>query len=272
MLAKGSCCSVFICYVNGETESITFHVCVESIGNLLNKYISSQSEANSTKMESENPQQNFVPTLSDGSENDLTNADAELEARLSAIKDKIAILEQLQSQCAQLTNDTDAPEPIPGPSKPIDSPGPSNTESEPPILTAEEKAEIDARSVYVGNVDYGATADEVETHFSKCGAIFRVTIMCNKADGQPKGFAYIEFAEQEFARKALDLHGTYLRERQLRVCSKRTNRPGMCTTNRFPRGARGRRSFGSARGQHRGYRGAFRQPTSTRGAEYFSPY
>ena len=31
-----------------------------------------------------------------------------------------------------------------------------------PSLSVEEKMEVDGRSVYVGNVDYGATAEELE--------------------------------------------------------------------------------------------------------------
>lgn len=52
------------------------------------------------------------------------------------------------------------------------------------------------RSVYIGNVDYAATAEELEQHFHGCGSINRVTILCNKFDGNPKGFAYIEFLDK----------------------------------------------------------------------------
>lgn len=44
---------------------------------------------------------------------------------------------------------------------------------------------------------------------------------------------------------ALAMNETLFRGRQIKVMSKRTNRPGMCATNRFPRGFRGR---GVARG------------------------
>lgn len=53
--------------------------------------------------------------------------------------------------------------------------------------TDEEKEEVDARSVYVGNVDYGATPEEIQQHFSSCGTINRVTILCDKFTGHPKG-------------------------------------------------------------------------------------
>jgi polyadenylate-binding protein 2 len=115
-----------------------------------------------------------------------------------------------------------------------------------PALTVEEKMEIDNRSIYVGNVDYGATAEELEAHFHGCGSINRVTILCNKIDGHPKGFAYIEFASKDFVETALAMNETLFRGRQIKVMSKRTNRPGLCTTNRIPRGMRGR---GGGRGR-----------------------
>lgn len=84
-------------------------------------------------------------------------------------------------------------------------------------LSLEEKQEIDNRSVYVGNVDYGASAEELEAHFHGCGTINRVTILCNKADGHPKGFAYIEFGSKEFVETALAMNETLFRGRQIKV-------------------------------------------------------
>lgn len=57
--------------------------------------------------------------------------------------------------------------------------------------TAEEftdaPGDVDARSVFVNNVDYDATPEEVQKHFSDCGAINRVTILLDKFTGEPKG-------------------------------------------------------------------------------------
>lgn len=36
-------------------------------------------------------------------------------------------------------------------------------------------------------VDYGATAEELEAHFHGCGSVNRVTILCDKFTGHPKG-------------------------------------------------------------------------------------
>jgi polyadenylate-binding protein 2 len=54
-------------------------------------------------------------------------------------------------------------------------------------LRTEDKEDIDARSIYVGNVDYGASPEEIQAHFQSCGSINRVTILLDKYSGQPKG-------------------------------------------------------------------------------------
>lgn len=128
-------------------------------------------------------------------------------------------------------------------------------------LSIEEKKEIDDRSIYVGNVDYGATAEELEAHFHGCGSMNRVTILCNKSDGHPKGFAYIEFGSKDFVETALAMNETLFRGRQIKVMSKRTNRPGISTTNRFARGFRGGRGRGTRGGAgccHGSFRGTRR--------------
>eukprot|EP00187_Rhodella_violacea_P008523 CAMPEP_0174889348 /NCGR_PEP_ID=MMETSP0167-20121228/4614_1 /TAXON_ID=38298 /ORGANISM="Rhodella maculata, Strain CCMP736" /LENGTH=146 /DNA_ID=CAMNT_0016126723 /DNA_START=167 /DNA_END=603 /DNA_ORIENTATION=+ len=88
-------------------------------------------------------------------------------------------------------------------------------------------ADADARSVYVGNVDYASTPEELQAHFQDCGTICRVTILCNKYTGQPKGFAYLEFADEDAVKNAMILNESLFRGRQLKVSEKRTNVPGM---------------------------------------------
>lgn len=40
---------------------------------------------------------------------------------------------------------------------------------------------------YIFQVDYSATADDLERHFHGCGSVNRVTILCDKFTGHPKG-------------------------------------------------------------------------------------
>ncbi|XP_053411122.1 embryonic polyadenylate-binding protein 2 [Nycticebus coucang] len=142
--------------------------------------------------------------------------------------------------------------------------------------TPEEKVEADHRSIYVGNVDYGSTAEELEAHFNCYGEIHRVTILCDKFSGHPKGYAYIEFATRRSAQAAAELDDSVFRGRVIKVLPKRTNFPGISSTDRgglrihpgtrgahFPRsGLQGRLRF-RPRGQNQA-RGRF--------SPWFSPY
>ena len=56
-----------------------------------------------------------------------------------------------------------------------------------------DQAEVDKRSVYVGNVDYGATPEELQEHFKSCGPINRITIMVDKYTCCSKGKTFIYF-------------------------------------------------------------------------------
>ncbi|NXY82533.1 PABP2 protein, partial [Alcedo cyanopectus] len=80
--------------------------------------------------------------------------------------------------------------------------------------------------------DYGGTAEELESHFNSCGQINRVTILCDKFSGHPKGYAYIEFEEQSSVKAAVELDKSIFRGRVIKVLPKRTNMPGISTTDR----------------------------------------
>uniref|UniRef100_A0A8C3S6D1 RRM domain-containing protein n=1 Tax=Chelydra serpentina TaxID=8475 RepID=A0A8C3S6D1_CHESE len=146
------------------------------------------------------------------------------------------------------------------------SPPPGN--AGPVIMSLEEKMEADARSIYVGNVDYGATAEELEAHFHGCGSVNRVTILCDKYSGHPKGFAYIEFSDKESVRTSMALDESLFRGRQIKVIPKRTNRPGISTTDRgFPRARYRGRGSGYTSSRARFYSGFSSRP---RGRSYRS--
>lgn len=71
---------------------------------------------------------------------------------------------------------------------------------------------------HVGQVDYDATPDELQSHFEACGTINRVTILCDKFSGRPKGYAYIEFADKDGSENALALDNSPFKGRNLKVC------------------------------------------------------
>ncbi|NXQ22981.1 PABP2 protein, partial [Peucedramus taeniatus] len=130
-------------------------------------------------------------------------------------------------------------------------------------LTTKEKVEADQRSIYVGNVDYGGTAEELESHFNSCGQINRVTILCDKFSGHPKGYAYIEFEEQSSVKAAVELDESVFRGRVIKVLPKRTNMPGISSTDRG-----GYRGCFHARGGLGRWGGYYGQQPRVRGRTY----
>ncbi|KAK4042619.1 Polyadenylate-binding protein 2 [Parachaetomium inaequale] len=128
---------------------------------------------------------------------------------------------------------------------------------------SEDKEDIDNRSIFVGNVDYSTSPEELQAHFQSCGSINRVTILLDKFTGQPKGYAYVEFSEPNLVAQALVLNDSVFKGRNIKVEPKRTNIPGM-TRGRGRGGFRGggRGGFmggrGGGFGRGGGYRGGYR--------------
>ena len=135
-------------------------------------------------------------------------------------------------------------------------------------LSLEEKMDVDNRSIFIGNVDYKATIKDVEEHFYGCGSINRVTIPCSKFTGRSKGFAYVEFTDQECVSTAMAMDDSLFKGRQIKVMQKRTNKPGISTTNRVPRG----RGCGGKGNRGRGFGGKYMGGYRGRGASYYIPY
>lgn len=140
--------------------------------------------------------------------------DAELEAiklRVKEMEEEAEKLKELQAETEKTMGMQTSP----------------NAAAKAAFPSPEEKEEADSRSVYVGNVDYSSTAKELEQHFRGCGTINRVTILCDKFTGNPKGFAYVEFADTDSVEAAVTLHESLFKGRQIKVSAKRTNQPGM---------------------------------------------
>ncbi|KAK2493466.1 hypothetical protein MC885_005505 [Smutsia gigantea] len=205
------------------------------------------------------------PGLVEGDPGDGAIEDPELEA----IKARVREMEEEAEKLKELQNEVEKQMNM--------SPPPGN--AGPVIMSIEEKMEADARSIYVGNVDYGATAEELEAHFHGCGSVNRVTILCDKFSGHPKGFAYIEFSDKESVRTSLALDESLFRGRQIKVIPKRTNRPGISTTDRgFPRARYRARTTNYNSSRSRFYSGFNSRPRGrvyrgrARATSWYSPY
>lgn len=64
------------------------------------------------------------------------------------------------------------------------------------------KEEADARSVFVNNVDFGTTPEELQQLFAGCGTVNRVTILADKF-GTPKVGRWCHSLYQQACRTSI---------------------------------------------------------------------
>lgn len=64
------------------------------------------------------------------------------------------------------------------------------------------------KNLFVGNLPFTATEDELRDLFSAFGEVQQVRIMTDRDTGKSRGFAFVEIADDEAAAKAVaDLNG-----------------------------------------------------------------
>ncbi|MCY4450484.1 MAG: hypothetical protein OXC01_00885 [Immundisolibacterales bacterium] len=71
--------------------------------------------------------------------------------------------------------------------------------------------------LFVGNLAYSTTQDDVEAAFSPYGGIDEVRLVMDRDTGQSRGFAFVTFSAQKFAESALVMNGKPLHGRNLIV-------------------------------------------------------
>jgi RNA recognition motif-containing protein len=85
-------------------------------------------------------------------------------------------------------------------------------------------------NIYIGNLSYNVTEDELRDVFTEFGEVSKVNIITDKFTGQSKGFGFVEMpmqAEAEEAIKALNessLKGRNIKVNQARPKSDRPQR------------------------------------------------
>ena len=71
--------------------------------------------------------------------------------------------------------------------------------------------------IFVGNLPFSSTEDEVRELFEQYGAVSKVTLVTDRHTGQPRGFGFVEM-EPEGAQQAIStLNGQDFGGRPLRV-------------------------------------------------------
>jgi RNA recognition motif-containing protein len=98
-------------------------------------------------------------------------------------------------------------------------------------------------NIYVGNMSYDITEDDLRQLFEEHGEVDTVKIIADRDTGRSKGFAFVEMPQSDQANAALEsLNGAEVKGRNLKVNEAR------------PREARNRRGGGGGGGGSRGRR------------------
>ncbi|XP_058204351.1 uncharacterized protein LOC131318530 isoform X1 [Rhododendron vialii] len=97
--------------------------------------------------------------------------------------------------------------------------GQPHVSSNPGVIKHSEE-DVKSRTVFVTNVHFAATKEALSLHFAKCGVVLSVVILTDILNGQPKGSAYITFANKESVDKAVSLSGTSFFSRIVKVIRK----------------------------------------------------
>ena len=73
-------------------------------------------------------------------------------------------------------------------------------------------------NIFVGNLSYQTTQEELYAAFAQYGAVERVNIVTDRDTGQPRGFAFVEMTDAREAETAIQqLNGAELNGRALNV-------------------------------------------------------
>jgi cold-inducible RNA-binding protein len=81
--------------------------------------------------------------------------------------------------------------------------------------------------LYVGNLSYNLTDDELREAFAAHGEVSSAEVVKDRASGQSKGFGFVEMPSQDEANAAIQaLNGTALKGRTLNVNEARPRAEG----------------------------------------------
>ena len=99
-------------------------------------------------------------------------------------------------------------------------------------------------NIFVGNLSYQTTQEDLQQAFSQYGGVERVNIVTDRDSGQHRGFAFVEMTERRDAETAIaQLNGAEMNGRALNVNEAR------------PKVERGGGGGGGGGGRDRGGRG-----------------
>jgi RNA recognition motif-containing protein len=117
--------------------------------------------------------------------------------------------------------------------------------------------------IYVGNLSYEISDEELRQEFEAYGEVASANILLDRVSGRPKGFGFVEMASKDEAEAAIaGLNGKMLQDRTI-VVNEARPRPDNRSGGSYGGGNRsysgGRGGYGGGRGGSGGRSGGGRQ-------------
>ncbi len=104
------------------------------------------------------------------------------------------------------------------------------------------------KKLYVGNMSYDTTDQQIRELFSQAGEISDISLITDRDTGRPKGFGFVEMATEEGAKEAIKrFNGHSLNDRTLTVNEARPREERSGGGDRDNRGGGGRGGYGGNR-------------------------
>ena len=119
----------------------------------------------------------------------------------------------------------------------------------------QNQEDVIASKIFVGNLAFSTTQAEVETLFAQVGGVNEVFLPIDRATGQPRGFAFVEFNDPSSISEAISkFDGTEFQGRRLKV-NEATERAPRPQANFGPDDRPSRFKASKPKGSRRGVRG-----------------
>ncbi|HJX59589.1 RNA-binding protein [Candidatus Woesebacteria bacterium RBG_19FT_COMBO_47_8] len=75
-----------------------------------------------------------------------------------------------------------------------------------------------ATKLFVGNLEYTVTADDLREAFSQAGTVADAVVISDKMSGRSRGFGFVEMSSDEEAKAAIEkINGTEIKGRKINV-------------------------------------------------------
>ncbi len=108
------------------------------------------------------------------------------------------------------------------------------------------------KNIFVGNLDFNTSEDDLRQLFQTYGQVDRVSIMTDRDTGRSRGFGFVEMSSSEDGEKAIAaVNGTQLGGRTLNVNEARPKAERSGGGGRDRGGDRGGRGGGGGGGRNR---------------------